>query len=219
MFDIREYYGLEHPHRNAGHEIADIDEDVSNDINRLVLDRFSSLYRRDRYKHTGGVIEIIHPAIHYPGGHSVLLGPDRIRNLLSFYPHPEDLAQVDKIVVRPRYVEIGSIELVSLYLRKKKILVLYLCHPHFYRVRFHSAGEDQTAQRLEVIMNDRLTNDTVRREDEGGLSVHPLWYFLSLVRHSESDTVDKFFIKKEIASSRIYELLHDVSHYFSRHGY
>ena len=218
MFDIKEYFENEYKTKDLRHDIVNIDDDITHDINSLLSTRFDSLYRRDRYKHGGTVIEVIHPALQFPCNNSLVLNPDRVRYLLSFYPAKEDFSNIDKIVLRPRFIEVGSIELVSLYLRSKKILVLYLFHPHFYRMRYRGRSADD-GDPGDVLMHDRLTHDTVRPESGSDIYVHPLWYLLSIVKHTEDDMIDKFFIKKDALNDRMYEVLHDTSLYYSRHGY
>lgn len=221
MFDIKEYFDNEYKLNSVRHDIVNIDDDITYDINTLLSNRFDSLYRQDRYKYGDSVIEIVFPGLQFPGNNSLIMNPDRIRYLLSFYPNKSDFYHVDKIVIRPRFVEIGNIELVSLYLRLKKILVLYLYHPHFYRMKYsgQDADDGRTARDVETIMNDKLTDDTVRKEDSTDVFVHPLWYLLSIIRHSNDDKIDKFFIKKTALNDRIYETLNDISFYYSRHGY
>jgi hypothetical protein len=221
MFDIKEYFDNEYMLNGLRHDIVNIDDDITYDINTLLSNRFDSLYKQDRYKHGDSVIEIVYPGLQFPGNNSLIMNPDRIRYLLSFYPNKSDFYHIDKIVIRPRFVEIGNIELVSLYLRLKKILVLYLYHPHFYRMKYSGQGaeDERTAHDMETIMNDKLTDDTVRKEDNTDVFVHPLWYLLSIIRHGNDDKIDKFFIKKTALNDRIYETLNDISFYYSRHGY
>lgn len=221
MFDIKEYFESDSRSRNARPDIVNIDDDLSHDINALLSSRFDNLYRRDRYKHGDSSIEIIYPGLQFPGNNSLLMNPDRVRYLLSFYPNKADFYHIDKIVIRPRFIEIGNIELVSLYLRKKKILVLYLFHPHFYHMRYagHDGSEEFSGPDMDVVMNDRLTDDIVRRDDSPDVHVHPLWYLLSVVRSGGEDTIDKFFMKKAALNDRVYEVLNDISLYYSRHGY
>ena len=220
MFDIKEYFEEENKFSSGSSDIVAIDEDIAHDINSLLSTRFDSLYRRDRYKHGTGVIDIIYPSLRYPGNNPAVLNPDRIRYLLSFYPQKSDLVHIDKIVMRPRYVEIGNIELVSLYLRRKKILVLYLCHPHFYKMRYAQDGDgDENGVNLEEIMAGRLVDDSVRRDENSDMCVHPLWYLLSVAGAGSDDLIDKFFIKKDTLGGGMYEILNDISFYYSRHGY
>ncbi len=220
MFDIRDYFT--DPNRNGNSDLANIDREISTDIDNLLSDRFEELYERDLFKSPAGGIEIIHPRLSYPGNAGLVPGPDKIRYLLSFYPDRKDLDMVQKIVVRPLFVEIGSIELIALYLRKKKILVLYLHGPYFYRVPagyYSETAELEGQPGLDAVMNERLTGDTVRRQDEAVIHVHPLWYILSTITPGSEDTVEKFFIKKNETGDGIYETLHDISFFFSRHGY
>src|SRR3990172_4288976 len=140
MFDIRDYFENEYKLSGVRPDIVNIDDDISHDITNLLSNRFSSLYRRGRDKQPGSGGEINYSSLRYPENTRLLLNPDRIRYLLSFYPHKADFCRVDKIVMRPRYIEIGNVELISLYLRRKKILVLYLFHPHFYKMRYAGPG-------------------------------------------------------------------------------
>ncbi len=220
MFDIKEYFEEGDKESAAKREVVAIDDDLTHDINNLISSRFDGLYLRDRYKHASGVIEILHPGLQYPGSNPLLMGPDRVRSLLSFYPYKSDLAHVDKIVIRPRYIEIGNIELVSLYLRRKKVLVLYLFHPHFYKMRYARVREsDPSESDLERIMGGGLIDESVHRSDNSDVFVHPLWYFLSVMGAGNDDMIDKFFVKKDVHSGKIYEILCDISSYYSRHGY
>ncbi len=221
MFDIKEYFDNDYKVRDVRRDIVDIDEDIAHDISTLLAGRFDSLYKRDRYKYNDSVIEIIYPGLQFPGNNNFILNPDRIRYLLSFYPNKSDFRNIDKIVMRPRFIEVGNIELVSLYLRRKKILVLYLFHPHFYLMKYpRQDGLDRDAGlNLEDIMKDRLTDDTVLKDDSDEVYVHPLWYLLSIVNPGNDDRIDKFFIKKADLNDRIYGIMNDISFYYSRHGY
>ncbi|MBN2080485.1 MAG: hypothetical protein JW838_16055 [Spirochaetes bacterium] len=214
MFDIKEYYESQGGRTDRGDGIVNIDADIAHDIGDLLSSRFESLYRRDRYKHAGGVIEILYPALQYPGPSALLLGPDRIRHLLSFYPEKSEFRKIEKIVLRPRFVEIGSIELVSLYLRRKKILVLYLFHPHFYRMSYTAAtGRDES------YLRDRLIGDAIKDDEGPDVHAHPLWYLITMINGGDDEGIDKFFIKKDAMNDRIYEVLNDISFFYSRHGY
>ena len=57
---------------------------------------------------------------------------DQIRFLLSLYPEKRDLTAIDRIILRPRHIEAGRVELMALFLRKKKTLVHYRRGPHYY---------------------------------------------------------------------------------------
>jgi hypothetical protein len=221
MFDIKEYYDNDYRPRSVRPDIVNVDDDIAYDINTLLSSRFDSLYKRDRYKHGDSHIEIIYPGLQYPGNNSLIMNPDRVRYLLSFYPNKSDFYNVEKIVIRPRFIEIGNIELVSLYLRRKKILVLYLFHPHFYRMKYagHDGNDEFSGPDMDIVMHDRLTDDIVRPDESTDVHVHPLWYLFSVIRRGADDTIDKFFIKKAALNDRVYEVLNDISLYYSRHGY
>jgi len=218
MFDIKEYY---HNFNQLGlqHDIIEIDEDIHKDIDTLLNSRFERLYARDRYKHGTNIIDIIHPILKYQGSKSIITTPDKIRYLLSFYPFKDDLSNIDKIVLRPRYVEIGNIEMVALYLRKKKILVLYLVHPILFKV-----GNQKFDNYKELLAPENGTEispeATMTLDDNGAdLFIHPLWYLISNISHKDDDLIDKFFIKNDKGSDAVYSSLNDISFFFSRHGY
>ncbi len=222
MFDIKDYYNnFDQSPQQLSHDTASINEDISDDIDTILSERFESLYERDRYKYVNGSIEIIYPKLVYPGGSTLLITPDKVRYLLSFYPTKSDFHNINKIVLRPRFIEVGNIQLVSLYLRKKKIIVLYLCHPHFYSIsnaKFNRYAEFISID-LEKIMQKKLISKSTENKADTELYVHPLWYIISLINPSSDGTIDKFFIKKESMNSTVYENLNDISFYYTRHGY
>jgi hypothetical protein len=165
-------------------------------------------------------IEIIYPSLQYPGNNQLLMNPDKVRYLLSFYPQKSDFCHVDKIVLRPRYIEVGNIELMSLYFRRKRILVLYLFHPHFYKMRYAGVeGSDENATYLDKLASGGLMSDTLLVDHNTDVLVHPLWYLLTTIGHGLDEGIDKFFIKKEAINDTMYESLNDVSLYYARHGY
>ena len=72
---------------------------------------------------------------------------------------------------------------------------------------------------MEIIMRDKLMDGTIQKDDDTDVFVHPLWYLLSTISHAGDDNIDKFFIKRKRPSDMMYEILNDVSFYFSRDGY
>ncbi len=218
MFDIQEYYqGNYRPDPESSFSINDIDDDISDDIDELLKNRFDKLYLQDRYKHGSHNIDIIYPRLGYPGNRSLMLGPDKVRFLLSLYPGKEDLQHIQKIVIRPRYIEIGSIELTSLYIAQKKVLVIYLFHPYVYPVTAESGGSF-TGMSLEDLAKQRFSRNLKQREN----AAHPLWYYISVIARSRADNnrgIEKFFIKKNPINDSEYRILNDISCYFSQHGY
>ncbi len=222
MFDIKEYYREGSAPRQGGAmstAISEIEEDLSFEIDRIIRNRFDNLYLKDLYRRAGSSIDIIYPRIAYPSSKALVRGPDQVRNLLSLYPHKSDLENVAKIVLRPRHVEFGDIELMALYMRQRRILVFYLHYPHSYEIENRSFGEYS-----ELLPSDccgavfgaagapKGPGDSPRR-------IPPLWYILSLISHSP-EGVDKFFIKRNPLEAReISSRLNEISFYYSRHGY
>ncbi len=222
MFDFRDYTGTHHQEKTTIlKEAGSIEEDISLDIDNLFKNRFDRLYVVDRFKRNSRAIDIIYPKLPYPGRKLLIKGPDHIRFLLSLYPHPDDFDNVDKIVLRPRYIEAGSIELLGLYLRRKKILVLYLHHPFFYSI---DSKFRHYAEFMPLDMS-RLTSGNVpgtlnAQGDDMQPKVPPLWYIISLISHSDDGVIDKFFLKRENGSERgNYHYLNEISFFYSRHGY
>lgn len=221
MFDIKEYLdnngsAVEIP----DYDMEELDYSLTEDIDHLLNSRFGRLYLSDKYRYLNNNISIIYPSLAYPGSQSLLLSPDKIRYLLSFYPDKSDLLKIDKIVLRPRFIEVGDVELVSLYLRRKKILVMYLIHPHLYTIRsgrFSRNAEFITID-IDSIASNKITGKKVRKDDDSDLYVHPLWYILSVAPYGDEDRIDKFFIKRTMSpASR--GVLDDISFFYSRHGY
>jgi hypothetical protein len=220
MFDIREYYWEQVQASAAGGDgvsIGEIEEDISFDIDNILKNRFHSLYLRDKFKHGAAGIDIIYPRLSYPGGRSVLKGPDHVRYLLSAYPHPGDLEVLEKVVLKPRHIDIGNIELMALYLRKTRILVMYLHQPHTYPPELSSFHE--YAEHPPVIPDGDAGG---RIKTRAGMitAIPPLWYILSIVSGSAENVIDKFFIRREPRETRdISRRLDEISFFYSRHGY
>jgi len=221
MFDIQEYFqGSYQSDPDTSFSITDIEEDLTSDINDLLKKRFDKLYLQDRYKHGTHTIDIIYPRLGYPGNRSLMMGPDKVRFLLSLYPGKEDLTNINKIVIRPRYIEIGSIELTSLYMADKKVLVIYLFHPYVYPVTRGNEKNSSgfTSINLDQLSKQRLNRTMTNREN----AAHPLWYVISVIsrsRGSDQKNIEKFFIRKNPVNDRDYRILTDISTYYNQHGY
>jgi len=220
MFDIREYYNCSGASKQGiDSEILDIDSDLVSDIDTLVSDKKSTLYITDRYKTGDFTIDIIYPELGYPGSQTLIMTPDRLRFLLSFYPYKGDLEKVEKVVLRPRYVEAGNVELAALYLKKKKILVLYLTHPGGQSE--DKSGNDRfISVSLEHLMGSKIIEDSVDRKNSSGTGKIPLlWNILAVITPDGEGESDKFFIKRDSISNREYIALNDISYFYYRHGY
>ena len=221
MFDIKDYLDYKNLKSDViDYDVDDLDTDLNDDINTLLTNRFDRLYLHDRYRYGNKNINIIYPSLAYPGNQSLILSADKIRYLLSFYPDKNELGKINKIVLRPRFIEAGDIELVSLYMRQKRILVMYLIHPHLYRIKSSrfSRYSDFISIDLESIANSKITGKKIKKDDDSEIFIHPLWYIISVIPFGGDNKIDKFFIRKRINRGR-YEALNDISYFYSRHGY
>ncbi len=230
MFDIREYYqNSEFNQENIGSDINSIDLDITADLDSLLKSRFDNLYKRDKYKTDVNSVDIIYPKLTYPGNRTYILNSDKIRFFLSFYPGKNDINLLEKIVLRPRYIEVGNVELASLYIPEKKILVLYLTQPYFFTIsdlrddlkeRFMNMDMGKIFNFKQIIVNDN-------EGDQKKIRIFPLWYILSVISNnhsgkkipSQEENIEKFFLKKTSLDRSTYQLLNDISFYYSRHGY
>lgn len=219
MFDIREYYNCSAGSgQGIDYTIPGIDDEIVSDIDTLLIDRVGSLYLCDRYKNNSSIIEIIYPGAGYPGNQSLLMTPDRLRFLLSFYPYKGDFSKISKIVIRPRYFEAGNVELASVYLRKKKVLVLYLTHPS---AAVEGSGENDrfVSVSLENIMDTKVIEDSIDRSGRHAGKIPFLWNVLSVINPEGNSGMERFFTRMENADPNVYRSLNDISHFYYRHGY
>ncbi len=221
MFDIRDYYrDQKNPFdEDTSGSIGELEEDISHDIDNILRNRFDSPYLKDRFKHGHSVVEIIYPRISYQGGRSAMKGPDYVRSMLSLYPSKSDIENVEKIVLRPRHVEFADIELMALYLRRRRILVFYLHHPHVYPLT--SARFMQYAELVPGTAAGALSGPDGRKgaeKPEHGMP--PLWYVLSMISPSSDASIDKFFVRTNPHNQgETTRLIREISYYYSRHGY
>lgn len=219
MFDIREYYNCSAGSgQGIDYSIPGIDDEIVSDIDTLLVDRVGSLYLCDRYKNNDSIIEIIYPSAGYPGNQTLLMSPDRVRFLLSFYPYKGDFSGISKIVIRPRYFEAGNVELAAIYMRKKQILVLYLTHP--YSVA-DSADENEkfVSVSLENIMDTKVIEDSIDRSGKTGGRIPYLWNILSVISNGGEGELERFFVRMEKLDPKVYSSLNDISYFYQRHGY
>ena len=219
MFDIKDYYYSSSGRgQNIYDTVSGIEDEIVTDIDALLLERVGTLYLCDRYKNNDSIIEIIYPSLGCQGNQSLLSSPDRIRFLLSFYPYKGDFSRVSKIVLRPRYFEAGNVELAAIYLKKRRILVLYLTHP--YNISEHpDNGTRFVSVNLENIMDTKIIEDSIDRSGKPGSKIPYLWHILSVINPEGAGDIEKFFIKIDRADPKIYHSLNDISHFYYRHGY
>ncbi len=217
MFDIFESHEYRPPvFENMQMEISDIDNDISSDIDNLLANRFDSLYLKDIYKRQNSAIEIIYPRIQYSHHRVLLKSPDYFRFLLSLYPFASDLENVAKIVIRPRHVVLGNVELMGLYLHRKKIMVIYLHQPHFYSLKTSRFARFAEFTPLAYMLQSKVINSQNSENDP--YLIPPLWYMLSVIEASPLDKVDKFLLRCD-TTSKLQAALDEISFFYGRHGY
>ncbi len=220
MLNTAEFYHTDITHSSEYKaRIEDIEADVYYDIRSLINNNSGGLYKTDKFKCAGHNIDIMYPGHSNPDLKVIFRGPDHTRFLLSLYPCKHDLTKVDYIVLRPRYFEIDGTELMSLYLRKEKILVLYLFHPHLYCTNNMDFHEFSGA------FNSGIANLCERKKysDDGSvpsIMVPPLWHILSTISYSPDDRIEKFFVRAGSGSASVAPAkIYDISFHYSRLGY
>jgi len=225
MFDIREYYNSSnYGQQGIESDILEIGHDIVSEIDDILINSSENLYLTDRYKTGEHLIDIIYPAAGYPGPQTFVPSPDRIRFFLSFYPYKEDFRKIDRIVLRPRYIEAGNIELAALYIKKQRALILYLTHPASYGI---SNSKDENSRfisiSIENLMDNKIIEDTINKSnkvaEKGETRIPSIWDIISLVDPHGDGVMDKFFIKSPEPDSKTFKALTDISYYYSSRGY
>jgi len=204
-------------HRPGLRRYDSVDDEIAADIDLVLLNRFAPLYRAERYKNRKHVIEILSPKIEYFESRRLMKNADQIRFLLSLYPEKRDLTAIDRIILRPRHIEAGRVELMALFLRKKKTLVHYLYVPHTYDIM-----KSQSAIYNEYLQFDvpRMINRQYHNADhDSDMMIPPLLYIISMLGSSGNE-VDKFFLRhKGSDSDDILSRLDEVSDFYAHQGY
>jgi hypothetical protein len=196
---------------------ASLDEEIASDVEMIRRGIKSYLYETDRFKQQRHGIEIIHPRIEYPLGRSVVRGPDWVRFQLSLYPVHSDLKLIDTIILRPRHIESGNVELMALYIRSSKTLVHYLYLPHDCEME----GSISAAYNEFVPYDrNRTINRSFHRTGSGhDTAISPLLYIISMIPPKGGNEIDKFFLRHDDSNAALLMTLDDVSHFYARHGY
>ncbi len=231
MFDTGEYYGGVLQHRQDPYsDILDVDRDIVENIEEILLSHEGTLYSMDVYNIKKHPIIIFYPSLGYGGAGAgkLLLSPDRLKFLLSIYPDKRDLHKINRIVIRPRYVETGNVELHSLYHGKTKTLVVYLSHPlpgnglsfeenleFIESFEDYGGGSHRTPRNLmkDKIILDSMGNVVKKRGEP------LLWSVLSTVDPGGSGEMEKFLLKRYDFNREVQNLLYDISYYYGSHGY
>ena len=196
---------------------ASLDEEIASDVETIRSGIKSVLYETDRFKQQRHGIEIIYPRIEYPFGRAVVRGPDWVRFQLSLYPVHSDLKLINTIILRPRHIESGNVELMALYIRSSKTLVHYLYLPHDCEME----GSISAAYNEFVPYDrNRTINRSFHRTGSGhDTTISPLLYIISMIPQKGGNEIDKFFLRHDASDGALLTKLDDVSHFYARHGY
>ncbi len=210
---------IDHIRGNYSIIIEDIENDIYYDIEDLRKNK-NRLYNRDGFRQNGQYIDIISPVHIHPDVKNSIKA-DSFRHLLSLYPEKEDLTKVRSIIIRPRYVEINGAELISLFVRRERIIVIYLHQPYSYPVsnlKFSSFPEKLYSCMFGLAQKGLQYNN--RNEKASILKIPVLWYILSTISCTYDDNIEKFVIKRNDRSyhDNIRKLT-EISFYYSRLGY
>jgi hypothetical protein len=223
MFDIQEYYTNSiHVHEDDYLVNFDaIEDDISNDVKKIVSSRDNSAYLTDCFKYRSHRIDILYPKLEYPGKKTLLKGPDHIRFWLSVYPLKKNLHKINKIVLRPKHIEINNIELMALYIRELKTLVHYLYYPHSYNVDSEFLNVHKKFMPYDLTrMVDNNYLGLGKKSDENSLVIPPLLYFISTIKETSCNDIDKFFLRLHTSRSHaVLKTLDEISYHYSRNGY
>jgi hypothetical protein len=215
MFDIGEYCA-EYPNAVGDDSHEAIDFELVSDISDLVAGEAGRLYLNDRYRNKGVLVEIMYPADSHASLYSRMLSPERLRFLLSLYPRRIDLQRLSRIVIRPRYIEAGEIELAALYIKSSRTLVLYLTSSGF-----GSGGEGDpefVSESLEKITLSKIITDSLDSGRDGS-AIPALWNIISIIDPDGEDGVEKFFIRRTDAGERLVAALYEISEHYTALGY
>lgn len=217
MFDIREYC-VQNGDFSPADSRESIEEELVSDIDTLLQKPAENLYVCDRYKHGGISIDLVYPSQQHHSLFSYLLSPDRARFMLSLYPYRSDLSRISRIIMRPRYIEAGDIELAALYIKRSRTLVFYLANPGS-----DAAGMDDNPKfvsaSLDRITGSKIIGDSIDRTRKEKTGVPLLWNIISVIDAEGDGEVEKFFLKRESVEGRDYAALQDISRHFKRLGY
>lgn len=217
MFDISEYC-LQEGNGSPAESRERIEEELVSDIDGLMHVSGGGLYLSDRYKNGGISIDLVYPTFSHQLLYSYLMSPDRARFMLSLYPYRSDLSRVSKIIMRPRYIEAGDIELAALYVKETRALVFYLTSPGCDSGSIDDNPKFVSAS-LDRITGSKIIGDSIEKnkKDKGGVPL--LWNIISVVDTEGDGEMEKFFLKRQGIDGRDYTALSDLSHHYRRLGY
>ncbi len=225
-------------------DILDVDRHIVEEVEEILHSKVGSLYLSDVYNIKKHRISIVYPSLVLGGtsGGKLLLSPDRLKFLLSIYPEKQALKKISRIIIRPRYVEVGNIELHSLYHRKKKTLVLYLSSPSgsdfpfgeevesgenrdFSEANFHGANgvkDISVGDSRGVVPRDFMKDKMIWDSLGNVVKSHGkpmLWSVISALEPRGEGEMEKFLVRHHGGDGKVHGMLGHISQYYGSHGY
>jgi hypothetical protein len=229
MFDIHEYYSEEKiitqsqfsRYRN-NQDTPTFEQLISDEIEHILFSPQKSGYKtvRFRKKKLDIGIDIHTPTLYCPFGDDKVQGPDYIRFLLSVYPDTKDLQKIRHIIVRPRFVEAGGVEVVALYFPKPATLSLYISTPQNYNTgNLNFFEEKDLGIDVSSITNPHFLG-AKPQDSKSHLTIPHLFYILKMIAYKKDETIDKFLLKIDQHSfNENIELYKKISNFYSQQGY
>ncbi len=224
MFDINEYY-IEKDLIRENDTRLDImpytpESAIESDIHRIIHGSDESDYSALRFKRNFHAINIFTPELYCPFAGEFSIHPDYFRFLLSVYPDAEDLLSIQNIIFRPRYVESGGVQLVSLYSTQYQTLLLYFSYPHAYSYSDYNFFTNRNTEIDISSITDHHYLGTAAGRDETLLTIPPLFYIIKMISRCPNNSIDKYLLRlgSSVDSQKI-TLLEEISCFYNRHGY
>lgn len=213
MFDIHEYYIGE-----PGDTLNDLEIQLSEEIESLLTSQ-PQLYTVDRYKKRGLCVNILTPSVDYPNGRIDVIDSASIRFQLSIFPEIEKLNFLQSVILRPRHIECGGVELVSLYIPAKKCIVLYLHCPFTYTFDNYQYDISREPYNLANITDPHELGTGIAHKK--GADIPPLLYVLSTIASRGNDkTIDKFLFRTDTYPDQsVLVALDEISLFYAKNGY
>ncbi len=224
MFDIEDYLNRKSNTVTdlIDNDVSSIDNEIYDDIDAIISNANSNLYKIERFRQNKHSIDILYPKVEFPGNTGLIKTCNQVRFELSTYPFEEDLTKISKIVLRPKHIEVGGIELMALYLPAKQILVYYLFIPHKYNIENTRLSEAEIFMPYDIttINNQHYLGKTHGNAENLPKEVSPLFYLISTVSGKTYNDIDKFFSRvNSSADSEILSELDNISCHFYKYGY
>lgn len=222
MFDIHEYYTEDRiilSEVQTKEDTTSFEHQINEEIEHILFSPRKSGFSTVRFRRKKKSIDIHAPLLYCPFAGNTLPSIDSLRFLLSLYPDKEDINRIRHIIIRPRFIESGGVQVVALYFPQTQTLVNYISLSHYYTIDDPAFFKNENFDiDLSTITNPHYLGQSP--QDETPLRVPSLFYIIKMLSHKKDQQVEKFLLKlenrvnqKEIGRFR------DISHFFSQHGY